>query len=86
MATFLWILILEKKGNIFFAEAQGDQLQFVSPTYKKAIEEFEAYLHIRAPFNLYEGQNVDPGKGKNSIKKLQLPLIKLIFKELLHES
>ena len=29
-----------EKGNIYFKEAQGDQLNFISPVYKKAIEEF----------------------------------------------
>jgi len=45
-------------------EAKGDQLKYISPTYKKAIEEFNAYLYIRAPFNLKEGGNADPEKVK----------------------
>lgn len=67
-----------EKENIFFEEAHGDQLLFVSPTYKMAMEEFEAYLHIRAPYNLYEDQNVDPEKLKIH-KKVTAPLNQTYF-------
>ena len=36
----------------------------MSPIYQKAMEEFEAYLYIRAPYNLHDQQNVDPDKVK----------------------
>ncbi len=57
-------LAFREKGRIFLAEAQEEQLNYVSPFYKKAMEEFEAYLYIRAPFNLREDQNSDPEKSR----------------------
>src|SRR5690606_32442887 len=68
-----------EKENIFFKEASGDQLLFVSPVYKQAMEEFEAYLHIRAPYNLLEDQDHDPEKIK-AHKKVTAPLNQLYFK------
>lgn len=67
------------KGNIFFEEAEGDQLQFISPVYKKAIEEFEAYLHIRAPYDLHEDQNNDQEKVKIH-EKVTVPINQTYFK------
>lgn len=52
------------KSRIFFEEAKKSQLEYVSPFYKKAMEKFNAYLYIRAPFNLKENQNVDSKKVK----------------------
>jgi len=56
-----------EQSRIFFEEAKGKQLQRVSPFYKRAMEKFDAYLYIRAPFNLMENQSVDSKKVK--IKK-----------------
>ena len=53
-----------EQNRIFFEEAKGEQLKRVSPFYKKAVEKFDAYLYIRAPFNLMENQNVDSKKIK----------------------
>ena len=47
------------KNRIFMEEASENQLQHVSPLYKMAMENFDAFLLIRAPFNLREDQNVD---------------------------
>lgn len=57
-------LAFREQGRIFLEEAEGDQLKYVSPFYKKAMEDFNAYLYIRAPFNLLEDKNVDPAKVK----------------------
>ncbi|MFK7810045.1 MAG: aminopeptidase, partial [Saprospiraceae bacterium] len=46
-------LAFREEGRIFIKEAGTDQLERVSSFYKEAIENFDAYLHIRAPFNLY---------------------------------
>ena len=62
-----------EKSRIFMTEANEDQLKYISPLYKEAIEEFDAYLVIRAPFNLREDQNIDAKKQqirKNSTKDL----------------
>jgi len=48
--------------KIFYDAAADDQLKYVSPTIKYALENYEALLMIRAPFNLKELENVDPAK------------------------
>jgi len=53
-----------EQNRIFYAHADGDQLKHVSPLYQKAIEEYDAYIHIRAPFNLREDS--DNNKDKSS--------------------
>jgi len=52
----------------FYNAAEGKILDQVSPFYKKAIEEFEAYLYIRAPYNLFEDNDLDPEKVKRRKK------------------
>ncbi|MDX1942083.1 MAG: aminopeptidase [Saprospiraceae bacterium] len=52
-----------EQNRIFLEETNGEQLKYVSPFYKQAIESFEAYLYIRAPFNLREMQNADAEKS-----------------------
>lgn len=53
-----------EQGRIFLAEASEAQLAYVSPFFKQAIETFDAYLYIRAPFNLRETQNASSSKSK----------------------
>lgn len=55
-------LEFRERDRIFLNGANPEQLQYVSPLFRKAMEEFEAYLYIRAPFNLREGQQIDPKK------------------------
>ncbi|MDX1685994.1 MAG: aminopeptidase [Saprospiraceae bacterium] len=55
---------MEDMSRIFYSEAQDHQLEYVSPLYKMIIEEYDAFLVIRAPFNLREDQNIDPEKMK----------------------
>ena len=57
-------LAFRGRERIFMEEARGDQLKYISSTYKKAMEEFNTYLFIRAPFNLKESANSDPEKVK----------------------
>ncbi|MEK7257200.1 MAG: aminopeptidase [Bacteroidota bacterium] len=57
-------LAFREKSRILFAEANEKQLQHVSPLYRLAMEEFDAYLNIMAPFNLREDQNVDAEKSR----------------------
>lgn len=47
-------LEFREQNRIFFQEAQPAQLSRVSPLYQLAMETYDAYLHIRAPFNLGE--------------------------------
>lgn len=72
-------MTFREQSRIFVAEANEDQLSYVSPFYNKAIEEFEAYLYIRAPFNLREDQNVDNSKLKIRQKALS-PITQTYFK------
>jgi aminopeptidase len=50
------------KQRIFLEEANPGQLTQVSPFYRQALENFDAYLHIRAPFTLREEQDLYPEK------------------------
>lgn len=40
--------------KIYNDKAEKHQLEYISPFYETAMNEFEAYLHIRAPYNLRE--------------------------------
>ncbi len=53
-----------EQERIFMQEAMGEQLEYVSPMYRQAMETFDTYLYIRAPFNLRENQSIDADKRK----------------------
>jgi aminopeptidase len=53
---------LNGTDKIFYDTANDDQLKYVSPTIKYALENYDAFLMIRAPFNLKELENIDPAK------------------------
>lgn len=54
-----------EKYRMFLKEAQTEkQLSYVSTLYKEAMQHFDAYLYIRAPYNLREDQDVDSEKAK----------------------
>ena len=57
-------MAFREQNRIFFQEANASQLQYVSANYRRAIETFDAYLYILAPFNLREDQNNDAEKIK----------------------
>ena len=50
------------KGKIFLDNANDEQLAFVDPTQKLAMETCDAYLYIRAPYNLRTEKNIDKEK------------------------
>lgn len=52
-----------EQNRIFLTEASEAQLQYISPLYRQAMEEFETYLYIQAPFNLREDQHIDQEKS-----------------------
>ena len=54
-------LAFRERHRIFLGNASDLALQTVSPFYHKAMTDFETYLHIRAPFNLREGQSTEGG-------------------------
>lgn len=53
-----------EQSRIYFMESAPHQLEWLSPNSQKIFSEFDAYLHIRAPFNLREDQSTDPEKRK----------------------
>ncbi|MFT4762785.1 MAG: aminopeptidase [Paraglaciecola sp.] len=57
-------LAFRGKNRIFINNANEEQLKYVPTLQNKAMHEFDAYLYIRAPFNLREDQNNNADKGK----------------------
>ncbi len=53
----------EHQQEIFFEEAAEHQLKHIPPFKKMAMEGFDAYLYIRAPFSL-SPNGIDPDKRK----------------------
>lgn len=57
-------LDFREQGRIQMTEGSPAHLQHVPPSYRAAMETFDAYLYIRAPYNLREEQNVDAERVK----------------------
>ena len=53
-----------EQGKKFMEHAEDHQLSYISPLFEKAMNEFEAYLFVRAPFNLMENNGNDQKKTK----------------------
>ncbi len=53
-----------EQQRIFYMESTRHQLEWLSPLQEKVFQDFEAYLYIRAPYNLREDQNIDNDKRK----------------------
>ena len=67
------------ENRIFFQEASEEQLQWHSPLQVAAMETFEAYLYIRAPFNLREDQSID--NIKRNIRSVASRSLNQIYSE-----
>ncbi|MBT8191139.1 MAG: aminopeptidase [Saprospiraceae bacterium] len=71
-ATRLGVLVevdfkFREESRIFLSEAGEELLGQIPVFHKTAIETFDAYLNIRAPYNLNETNNIDAGiKQKRS--------------------
>ncbi len=65
------ILNFREQNRLLLTMGTDEQLSYISPLYQKAIETYNAFLHIRAPFNLKEDQNIDAGKHKRRQTALQ---------------
>jgi aminopeptidase len=48
--------------RIMMTEGNDFALNHLSPLYEQGLAEYECYLHIMAPHNLFEDQNIDPVK------------------------
>ncbi|MEO1515527.1 MAG: aminopeptidase [Bacteroidota bacterium] len=71
-------LDFREKERIYYQEAGQTQLAQIPSLYKLAMESYDAYLYVRAPFNLREGQSIDSTKVKEH-KKVMKPLSELYF-------
>ena len=58
------------RGRIYYNYAEGEQLTRISPMHNAFVNDYDAYLFIRAPYNLREDQNID--KSKISLRKQAL--------------
>ena len=56
--------IFRERTRILLTEGNETQLQTISPLYELAMKTFDAYLHIRAPFNLREDSSIDGARAK----------------------
>jgi aminopeptidase len=72
--------IFRERQRIFMSEASDAQLRSISPFYRMAMTEFDAYLHIRAPFNLREDANTE-GSEKSKIRGQATAEISRIYAE-----
>lgn len=54
--------MFREKQRIYMQTASEAQLRHVSPFYRLAMETFDAYLFIRAPFNLRENASTEGGE------------------------
>lgn len=52
----------EGEGRILYQEGNQEQLEYVSPLKTHVFNEYDAYLYIRAPYNLSEDGAIDPEK------------------------
>lgn len=65
-------MTFREQHKIFIEEACDDQLDYIQPSMKEMMETFDAYLVIRAPFNLREDQNNNPEKSSRRQKSMHL--------------
>ncbi len=67
-------LDFQGKGRIFLEEASEEVLTATSPFHELAIGSFDAYLHIKAPFNLREEQEADKARSRQQQQAQQAVL------------
>jgi aminopeptidase len=77
-ATVEMNLSIREQERILLNYAGESQLKRVSPFHKKAMEEFDTFINIRAPFNLRETQNVNSANAKIRQEANQ-PVMKTYF-------
>jgi len=65
-------LSFREQNRIFLKESENHQLDFVNPSYVNMMETYDAYLVIRAPFNVREDQNNDTNKSSRRQKALNV--------------
>jgi len=78
-------LSFREENRIFLEEADEIQLDYIRPEYKNMMETYDAYLVIRAPFNLREDQNNNPQKSQRRQKAMQ-PIQQIFFNRIADKS
>ncbi len=71
-------LSFREENKIFIEEADDIQLDYIRPEYKNMMETYDAYLVIRAPYNLREDQNNSSQKTQRRQKALR-PIQQIFF-------
>ena len=71
-------LSIMEENRIFIENAGDDQLNWVSPASWEMMEKADAYLYIRAPFNVFEDSGLPGDKVKKRQQGLE-PLHKVYF-------
>ncbi len=71
-------MAFQEKSRIFYKHASDAQLAHVSPLYKLAMEEYDGFINIMAPFNLNETRNSDSEKMSKHRQALA-PVLKSYF-------
>ncbi|MGB4960554.1 MAG: aminopeptidase [Saprospiraceae bacterium] len=61
-----------EQQKIFIAEANDAQLEYVHPAYLEMMQTYDAYLVIRAPYNVREDQSNDADKTAKRQKALNI--------------
>lgn len=56
-------LDIRNQDYLLYKYGEKDQLKQFSPTYKEAMENFDCYIAIRAPYNIFSNKNSDPMKA-----------------------
>jgi aminopeptidase len=72
-------IALNELPKIFYDHASEAQLRYVSPSYEYAVRNYDAFLNIRAPFNVRELETADPEK-KKTVAIAQTGVKKLFMK------
>ncbi len=65
-----------EQHRTFFTYGNDEQLAYVPTLLKEALQHFDAYIFIRAPFNLNDEESVDPTRRKIAKEALS-PLYKI---------
>jgi aminopeptidase len=59
-------IALNELSKIFYDHAREPQLEYVSPMYLQAVKSYDAFLTVRAPFNVKELQSIGAQKKKKA--------------------
>ena len=78
-ATVDCILSFREQNRILHKHGSNDALSYISPTYERAIQHFDGYVNIIAPFNLSEDSDL-PAQ-KQQVRKTALQPISEVYSQ-----